>query len=572
MFGPLIVVLLLLPRRWLRSRWVAGLLLVFSFTPLALGVLTFIGEITFFNEFQARFNFIAVDYLVYTHEVIRNVWESYPVGWAIAGLVVVLVPAMIALFKWIRSLEYRSGWQRGPLVGLLAITMIMAATADEEKWLSTEPYWAREVGKNTLYALFHAYRHNSIDFHDFYSTVNSQEAEKLTLEWLRSPSLTRQISASPSPKKWNVVMVIIESMSARFLQHYGNQKPLTPNLDRFADSGLFFSKLYSTGTRTVRGLEALMLSLPPTPGQSILRRPNSDGIFNIGTVFREKGYTTQFIYGGYALFDNMKEWYSGNGFEVHDRATFDSNEIHFANAWGVCDEDLFDQVIKQADALHAKNQPFFQAVLTTSNHRPYTYPDGRIDIPSFTGREGAVKYTDYAIGRFVKMSENKPWFKNTLFIFAADHNAAVAGGTDIPVADYLIPVIFYNPNLVEPRKYDRLASQIDVAPTLLGMLGFGYTSRFFGQDLNAASPAERALLGTYQKVAHLAEGKMVVLSPGFTVETQEMDGDFKVVKTDVARSRDGNQMSSDAKKTISIYQTASEYFATGRAKVAQPPD
>jgi phosphoglycerol transferase MdoB-like AlkP superfamily enzyme len=161
-----------------------------------------------------------------------------------------------------------------------------------------------------------------------------------------------------------------------------------------------------------------MLSIPPTPGQSIVRRPGGTGVFNLGTIFRSRHYTTSFIYGGYSVFDNMGAFFSGNGFETIDQANFPKKEIHFSNAWGVSDEDLFRQAIKKADLDHGQGKKFFQYILTTSNHRPFTYPEGKIDIPSHTNREGAVKYSDYAIGEFIREAQKKAWFKDTIFVSA----------------------------------------------------------------------------------------------------------------------------------------------------------
>ena len=132
----------------------------------------------------------------------------------------------------------------------------------------------------------------------------------------------------------NVMLVSMESMGAEYLAHFGNRQNLTPNLDRLASEGLLFTKLLATGTRTVRGLEALTLSVPPTPGQSILRRPHNAELFTIGDVFRDRGYDTRFLYGGYGYFDNMNAFYAGNGFEVIDRTSLSADEIHFENVWG----------------------------------------------------------------------------------------------------------------------------------------------------------------------------------------------------------------------------------------------
>jgi phosphoglycerol transferase MdoB-like AlkP superfamily enzyme len=209
---------------------------------------------------------------------------------------------------------------------------------------------------------------------------------------------------------------------------------------------------------------------------------------------------------------------------VVDRADFAKDEVNFANVWGVSDEDLFRKVIREADASHAAGRPFFSMVMTTSNHRPYTYPAGRIDIPSKTGRKGGVKYADYAIGRFLAEARQEPWFKDTLFVFVADHCASSAGKTGIPVKKYEIPLLVYAPQHIKPGVVDRLMSQIDVAPTILGLLNLSYDSDFLGRDiLKADQAAPRAFIATYQKLGYLTEDRLLVLEPQQQVRQYRLD-------------------------------------------------
>ncbi|MGY8831832.1 MAG: LTA synthase family protein, partial [Pseudomonadales bacterium] len=230
-----------------------------------------------------------------------------------------------------------------------------------------------------------------------------------------------------------------------------------------------FSKFYATGTRTDRGLEAITLSIPPTPGRSIVKRIGREaGYASLGQQFAAQGYDSAFLYGGRGYFDNMNAFFGGNGYRIVDQSSVAEADIAFKNAWGMSDEDLYKQALKIADADHAAGKPFFLQLMTTSNHRPYTYPEGRIDIPSGDGREGAVKYTDYAIGQLLAQVREKPWFKDTLFVFVADHTAGSAGKEDLPVANYHIPLFIYAPEHIEPREFTDVVSQIDLAPTLLG--------------------------------------------------------------------------------------------------------
>ena len=226
-----------------------------------------------------------------------------------------------------------------------------------------------------------------------------------------------------------------------------------------------------------------------------------------------KGYQSKFIYAGHGYFDNMNAFFGANGYAIVDRFDFADNEVTFSNVWGVCDEDLFRKVIKEGNKSYQAGKPFFSTVMTTSNHRPYTYPAGRIDIPCKTGRKGGVKYADYAIGRFIAEASNQPWFKDTVFVFVADHCGSSAGKTDIPIKKYEIPLFIYSPGNVKPARIDRMMSQIDIAPTVLGLMNMSYKSDFLGRDVLKDSGAPRAFISTYQKLGYLTENELLVLGP-----------------------------------------------------------
>jgi phosphoglycerol transferase MdoB-like AlkP superfamily enzyme len=193
----------------------------------------------------------------------------------------------------------------------------------------------------------------------------------------------------------------------------------------------------------------------------------------------------------------MNYFFSHNGYKVVDLASQPDEAVSFQTIWGACDENLYDWVLDEADRSYEQGRPFHQFVMTTSNHRPYTYPSGRIDIPSGASRRGAVKYTDFAIGEFIRKAETKPWFVDTLFVIVADHGASSAGKDELPIEKYRIPLIVYNPKLIAPARIDKLCSQIDVPPTLLALMGWSYESRFYGQDiLRMEIGEERALIAS----------------------------------------------------------------------------
>jgi len=488
-----------------------------------------VAEFVFWNEFASRFNFIAVDYLIYTREVIGNIRESYDLRPLFAGVGVAALVMLALTWPALRRATQPAGMGWRGRLGRLAVFLLLPAISfvavDARYKEFTEQAQATQLAGNGHYEFWHAFRTNEIDYAQFYRTQGMERVYKV----LRSEfehigpqrfadqaplAVERDIVGQGPEKRLNVVLVTVESLSAEFLSSFGNKENLTPRLDKLAAEGMLFTRVYATGTRTVRGLEAVTLSIPPTPGNSIVKRPDNDRLYTLGEIFAARGYEPLYIYGGYGYFDNMNAFFGGNGYTVIDRTAIPPAAIHMENIWGVADEDLFTLALDQLDQRHADGKRFFAHVMTTSNHRPFTYPDGRIDIPSGSGREGAVKYTDWAIGDFIERARTRPWFRDTVFVIVADHTASGRGKTDLPVEKFLIPLIIYAPGHVAPARIDTLASQIDVPPTLLALLNFSYRSRFFGHDIVNEGPRhQRAFLANYQTVGYLEDNVLVELRP-----------------------------------------------------------
>jgi len=500
------------------------------FCFLSVIIFSVFSEVIFWDEFQTRFNFIAIDYLIYTTEVINNVVESYPIGKLIAAILAIAAVFFFCTYKKITTPKIEKFSLRLRKFIIFSVFLVAAFfTVDSAKITGiSHNHYANEIAANGIYQLFSAYRNNQINYEQLYANKDNIRQtifglRKLILQqeprshFLNHEDISRTI-AQPrqgAEKKYNVILVSIESMSADFMQAFGNKEGITPNLDSLAKKSLFFTNMKATGTRTVRGLEAISLSIPPTPGNSILRRQHNENLFNISSPLKERGYEAKFLYGGSGYFDNMNYFFENNGFKIVDRDKFSKEEISFSNAWGVSDEDLFDKTIKEADKSYANGKHFLNFVMTTSNHRPFTYPDGTIDIPSKTGRDGSVKYSDYAIGKLLEKARKKPWFKNTIFIFVADHCAGSAGNTDVPVWRYQIPAIFYAPEIIKPRVFTKNVSQIDIAPTLFGIMNLGYKSKFFGTDVvnNEKNIDQHSFISTYSDVGYFKGGKLYLLKP-----------------------------------------------------------
>jgi phosphoglycerol transferase MdoB-like AlkP superfamily enzyme len=529
-------------------------------------------EWLFWDEFNSRFNFIAVDYLVYTNEVVGNINQSYPIVWILVGIVIVSAITTTILKPIFRSDEKDFKIkQRSKAALVYSLLFVLCYFGFSTRFHSfSKNSIVNELAGNGLYELFAAYLNNELDYDQFYRKMTDDRAFNLIHNMLRtndskfvdsalnSTSIERDIYNAGPEKRLNVVLISVESFSADFMRMFGNEKNITPHLDSLADQSLVFTNLYATGTRTVRGLEALSLCVPPTPGQSIVRRPANEHLFSLGKVFHDKGYKCKYIYGGYGYFDNMNYFFGSNEYDVIDRTALPDEDVHYENVWGVSDEDLFTLAERQID-LDAGAQPIFAHIMTTSNHRPFTYPDGRIDIPSHSGRDGAVKYTDFSISKFLKNVSKKSWFANTLFIIVADHCASSAGKTELPVDKYHIPMLIFSPGNVAPGKMTRLMSQIDIGPTVLGMLNFSYRSKFFGYDMyKLEAGRERAFISTYQKLGFMKNGKLVILSPRQEVLSVGLSENFERTE-----SISDSEVVSEA---IAWYQTASYSFKHGLMK------
>jgi phosphoglycerol transferase MdoB-like AlkP superfamily enzyme len=561
-------------KAWMRkARWIMAFLVTFG---LLFGA---VSEFIFWQEFTTRFNFIAVDYLIYTNEVIGNIRESYPVPLILLGIALIAITALFVLSRFVHFETAQQTGKRKLSLAALAFAMPVMSyqLANVDQMEFSKNAYANELSGNGIFSFSAAARRNELDYDKFYKTIPQAQALKLLKAMGVDRKTTSAVIASPSndsaqnaqalgsftrrPK--NVVLISVESLSASYLGVYGNQENLTPYLDKLASESLVFDKLFATGTRTVRGLDALSIAIPPIPGQAIVHRPNTEHLATIGELLEAKNYSTFFIYGGYGVFDSMNTYFRGNDYKVVDRTDFDKNTIQSENVWGVDDESLFNNSLKILDKNVKTNKPFFAHIMTTSNHRPYTFPAGKIDLPQGS-RRGAVKYTDYAIGQFIENAKTKPWFKDTLFVIVADHCASVAGKTKLPVEKYHIPLFFYAPDLLPAGHYSRIASQIDIVPTLLDVLGTSGAEHFYGQSMFEAAAKklpERAFISNYQALGYYKNDTLVVLSPKQSVEAYQVDP-----KTLEASLADAKAQRSLVDEAVAYYQTAARAYKHGDLK------
>lgn len=582
------IYLLIIPKKFhgskldkLITKFTYGLLLfVFIFS--------FLAEVPFWQEYQRRYNFIAVDYLLYTYEVVENIHQSFPIPLLVGVIVLILIISIRFAKKrnaYKLTFESDDSFNKKIIPAFFAV-LIFSLFHFKVKNTNAEIFDninESELAKSGLFSFFAAYKSNELNYKEFYDTISKKEVYGILRKNIKASNdslinyegIKRHTINLGEEKKPNIIFIGLESLNARFMTTFGNDKVWTPTLDSLVGESIFFNNLYATGTRTIRGIEAISLSIPPTPGRSIVKRENNENLFTIGEVFKQKGYSRSFIYGGDGHFDNMTDYFSYNGFDIVDRrklhrlkknlptkrTRIEDEETTFENAWAICDGDLFNKVIKVADKQHKEQQPFFNFVMTSSNHKPHTYPENIIDLPPGVDIRGSMKYLDESLRRFLVTAKTKPWFENTIFVIMSDHCAFSAGRTEINVENHHIPAFIFNMKENKPTVINKLSSQIDIFPTLFGYLNWSYTSNLYGKDINKMNPEdERALIGNHRKVGLLKPGKLLLLETQrghVFYDWNKLKNEITPIKTD----------STFLKETISYYQAAYEMFKNEKLKL-----
>ena len=561
--APALLAFILLRPLW-RSR-PGRLVAIFAATAM-IGLALFggVAEIFFWNEFDSRFNGVAVNYLMFPREVIGNIQQSFDTA---IYLPMIAIAALAIVFAMRRPLSgsldaVPTASRRSALAAVMvaagsAVVALLPGIVSADREVN-------QIGASGVATFVEAAITNNTDYDGVYPGMPEDEAIRLARAFyagdhLLDPpgtrSIRRFVDNGTRPKKLNIVIVIEESFGSVFVDSLDNRRDetISPNLDRLAGDGMFFTNIYASGDRTVRGLEAVLTSFQPIPGISTARLPS---------VLKDFGYRTAMLYAGLDSFDNMGNFWRGIGFdEVWDQT--DIADSGFTTIWGHADEYLFGDALKKLDRMTASGKPAMLTLLTVSNHRPYTYPTGRIDKdPEDKRIENTATYADWAFGDFIERARARPWFDDTVFVFLGDHGWKVNGAAKVPLHSFRIPILVYAPAHIAPRRVDTLGAQIDLAPTLLGLLGISYESRFFGKDLLRTRPGEERIAVAHNySIAFAQPGNAVVLEPDGSIKAYAFTPG-KPTLPPLAQPDD-----SVARLGIALTQVAQHMFYAGELKV-----
>lgn len=541
MLGMLLVPLALgMPLLANRIGWKIWQNLVLIWGVLVIVLISFMEASTpaFISQYDLRPNRLFVEYLRYPKEVFATLWQGF--RWPLLiGLTLTVISGVVAeklLQRWLHTHQKTwpiwKVWLTWPLLLLILALMIRSSIghrpANPSSFALTPDAMVNSLMLNSAWSVYFAIynmQHES-NAADVYGTMTNEAILAQLHEnypWIgldtqrKFPTLNIHQATVKRDKPLNLVIILQESLGATFVKSLGGEYAVTPHLERLKQKGWWFEQLYATGTRSVRGIEAIISGYLPTPARSVVKLSLSQqNFFTIADLLKQRGYFTEFIYGGESHFDNMASFFIGNGFEsVIDQHDYE-NPV-FTGSWGVSDEDLLNKAHQQLQQKQAEGKPYFSLVFSSSNHSPYEFPDGRIELdnPVKQSNTNAVKYADYALGQFFDKAMQSDYWENTLFLVIADHDLNVYGDALVPIERFQIPGLILGAD-IKPRSIATIASQIDMAPTLLSLMGISVETPMIGRDLTVESEQQstgRALMQFADNYALMQGENVTVLRP-----------------------------------------------------------
>jgi len=487
---------------------------------LCLSIIFFLSlvDIEYFGEFGTRLSHWALEYLDRPDMVWYAMWSGYPLTlylliWGILTFAFAFLVIKIAERIFVRKRKEGIGLRLAYFVLSLSLLFLGA----RGRWQLAPIDWglayfspygfANQLALNGVYTLgrsiWEEHREKRGKFLKRFHFFSSREALSTVQELLKGPkekfsdpsrSLTRWYHPNTEADDYNVVIILLESWLARHVGILGGEPAVTPNFDRLARKGILFENFYATGTRTNRGVVSVLCSFPSQPTRSIMKRFSANYPFmSIAQILKDRGYQSILIYGGDLQFDNMEGFLRTQGVERFiGEKDFPSGAR--LGKWGVPDHIVFARA-NQEFAKFGSN-PFLGIIITLSNHEPFLLPssDFRIFSREVPHSEylNTFYYSDWALGEFFRQAEKEPYFKNTVFVLVADHGKFMESQSDLPLERFHIPCLIYAPYILgsSPRRIATVASQTDLVPTLLGILGKPVLHQSWGRDLLSLSPED----------------------------------------------------------------------------------
>lgn len=520
------------------SNFISKFLNIYILFFLVIALFIECASFPFFAQYDLRPNYLFIEYLDYPQEITSLLFKDYKFQFI---AVFILIIATIRIYSKSKFINFEQVFKQNYISRILILAPILLVLflgirsslghrpVNISDALYSENRVINEITKNSLHSLGYAYYSNKKAENNIskYGKIDIKEAYKVASLAIgidykdeKKPFYREVKSKLASKKQKNLVIFIQESMGAQFTGFIGKQN-FTPNLDNLAQDYLSFTNLYSNGTRSVRGLAALTSGTLPINGIEVIKRNKSqEGYFTVASLLKPYGYKSSFIYGGEARFDNMKGWYLGNGFdEVIEQKDF-TNPI-FTSTWGVSDEDLVIKANEKFKSYYENKEKFVSVMFSSSNHMPFELPDGKIEfeknIPK-TSVENAIKYADFAIGKFFELAKKEDYFKDTVFVVIADHNVRVYGDQIVPIDMFQIPAVIVSSDIPH-QIFTNLTSQSDVLATALDLIGIDLSYPILGNSIFKDNKKNINLMIFDEIYAYRKEDKVAILVPNMPIKT-----------------------------------------------------
>lgn len=457
-------------------------------------------DIFYFNQFFDRFNVNAFSWMKGDGGfsfVVGMIWESY--YWLI------LIPIGLLVFGYYYCLklifEKTEKWEKGHLISKIVFSLLLIGfiflgirgRLDEKSPIRVGTAYfcnnafLNQLGLNPNFTLIQSYIDSQNEKDIEYHFMDDIEALKNTQKYLsiNSPNIdfpiARKIESNSKPNDYNVVLIIMESMSSGKMTRFGNKNNLTPFLDSLSYKGLFFDNCYTSGIHTYNGIFSSITSYPTVFKQNPMKKTPILKYNGIASTLKDNNYSTIFFIPHDSQFDNINGFVLANDYEgIISKSDYPFHEIK--TTLGVPDDFMFRFSIPILNKMYQNNRPFFATFMTASDHAPYFIPD-YFSSNNKNEKERIVEYADFSLKQFIYLAQQEPWFNNTIFVFVADHGYSNNVIYPIPINYIHTPLLFYAPNLIKDTTNSNLASQIDVFPTTMGLLNISYTNNTFGIDL-----------------------------------------------------------------------------------------
>ncbi|WP_348709097.1 LTA synthase family protein [uncultured Pseudoalteromonas sp.] len=557
-----LAVLMLIAHVLLRSKTSLLQLIFTLYSSIVVTLIVVIEASTpaFITQYDVRPNRLFVEYLDYPQEVFSMLLHGHL--FAMISTLIIATLSCVFAYRYINAAFSKQQNAKTVSQVVILVTTLLVCLISARGTISHRPlnpalvYFSSDslvnsLALNSTYSVAFAIKnmgneknasslYGNMPRNEILQTVK-QAAYKQKFITENIPTLSSNTPFNTGKKK-NLVIILEESLGARFVGELGGIG-VTPELDKLYKQGWGFNNLYATGTRSVRGIEAVTTGFTPSPSRSVVKLSKSQrNFFSLADVLARTGYTTQFIYGGESHFDNMKSFFLGNGFsDIVD--INDMQNPEFISSWGASDEDLFNQADKELSALNKAGNPFFSLVFTSSNHDPFDIPEGKVTLPEGHDSENlkrdlAIKYADYALGKFIAKAKTQDYWQDTVFLVVADHDVRVFGSEPVPLKSFHIPAVILNSGM-DAKQDTRLVSQIDLPVTLLSLLGVDQATPMLGYDLTKQYPVERAMMQYYDNFAYVENGEAVILMPNQKVSYWHYD---PATKTQVAIDKAGSSV------------------------------